>query len=156
MHMYIWLGPWMVNAVIWYTRLTDLSIVIHISVSDLDLHRFMKWLVACSPPSSYLIPLQWRHIGCDSVSNRQPHDCLLNRLFRRKSKKTSKLRVTGLCAGNSPVTGGKCFHLMTSLCQAELCIWQYISLTSESKYNNFYPQIFFWNCCSGLRVLNQR
>ena len=24
---------------------------------------------------------------------------------RRKSKKTSKLRVTGLCAGNSPVTG---------------------------------------------------
>ena len=30
---------------------------------------------------------------------------LLNRLFRRKSKKTSKLRVTGLCEGNSPVTG---------------------------------------------------
>ena len=35
------------------------------------------------------------------VSNHQPHDCLLNRLFRRRSKKTSKLRVTGLCAGNS-------------------------------------------------------
>ena len=30
---------------------------------------------------------------------------LLRRLFRRRSKKTSKLRVTGLCAGNSPVTG---------------------------------------------------
>ena len=30
---------------------------------------------------------------------------LLNRLFRRRSKKTSKLRVTGLCAGNSPGTG---------------------------------------------------
>ena len=27
---------------------------------------------------------------------------LLNRLFGRKSKKTPKLRVTGLCAGNSP------------------------------------------------------
>ena len=49
--------------------------------------------------------LLWRHNGRDVVSNRQPHDCLLNRLFRRKSKKTSKLRVTGLCAGNSPVTG---------------------------------------------------
>ena len=49
--------------------------------------------------------LQWRHNGCDSVSNHQPHDCLLNRLFRRRSKKTSKLRVTGLCAGNSPGTG---------------------------------------------------
>ena len=39
------------------------------------------------------------------VSNQQPHDCLLNRLFRRRSKKTSKLRVTDLCVGNSPVTG---------------------------------------------------
>ena len=70
--------------------------------------------------------LQWRHNGHDSVSNHQPHDCLLNRLFRRRSKKTSKLRVTGLCAGNSPVTGEfptqrasnaeKSFHLMTSSC----------------------------------------
>ena len=28
-----------------------------------------------------------------------------NRLFRRRSKKTSELCVTGLCEGNSPVTG---------------------------------------------------
>ena len=27
-------------------------------------------------------PLQWRHNGRDGVSNHQPHDCLLNRLFR--------------------------------------------------------------------------
>ena len=46
-----------------------------------------------------------RHNECDGVSNHQPHDCLHNRLFRRKPKKTSKLRVTGLCAGNAPVTG---------------------------------------------------
>ena len=46
--------------------------------------------------------LRWRHNGRDSVSNHQPHDCLLSRLFRRRSKKTSKLRVTGLCVGNSP------------------------------------------------------
>ena len=49
--------------------------------------------------------LQWRHNGHDSVSNHQPHYCLLNRLLRRESKKTSKLLVTGLCAGNSPRTG---------------------------------------------------
>ena len=49
--------------------------------------------------------LQWRHNGQDSVSNHQPHECLLNRIFRRRSKKTSKLRVTGLCVGNSSVTG---------------------------------------------------
>ena len=46
--------------------------------------------------------IQWRHNGRDSVSNHQPHDCFPNRLFRYISKKTSKLRVTGLCAGNSP------------------------------------------------------
>ena len=51
------------------------------------------------------ISLHWHHNGRDSVSNHQPHDCLLNRLFRRRSKKTSKLRVTGLCVGNSPRTG---------------------------------------------------
>ena len=70
------------------------------------------------------ISLRWRHNGRDGVSNHQPHDCLLNRLFRRASKKTSKLPVTGLCVGNSPGTGEfpaqmasnaeKIFHLMTS------------------------------------------
>ena len=49
--------------------------------------------------------LRWRHNDRDGVSNHQPHECLLNRLFRRRSKKTSKLRVTGLCVGNSPGTG---------------------------------------------------
>ena len=51
------------------------------------------------------VTLQWRQNGHDSVSNHQPRDCLLNRLFRRRLKKTSKLRVTGLCVGNSPGTG---------------------------------------------------
>ena len=49
--------------------------------------------------------LQWRHNELDGVSNHQPHDCLLNSLFRRRSKTTSKLRVTGLCTGISPLTG---------------------------------------------------
>ena len=50
-------------------------------------------------------PLQWRHIEHDGASNHQPHDCLLNRLISCRSNKTSKLRVTGLCEGNSSVTG---------------------------------------------------
>ena len=45
------------------------------------------------------------HNEHDGVSNHKHHDCTLNRLFGRISKKTSKLRVTGLCAGNPPVTG---------------------------------------------------
>ena len=48
--------------------------------------------------------LQWRHNERDGVPNHQTHDCLLNRLFRGRSKKASKLRVTGVCVGNSPVT----------------------------------------------------
>ena len=48
--------------------------------------------------STYTV-LQWRHNGHDGVSNHQPHQCLLNRLFGRRSKKTSKLRVTGLYVG---------------------------------------------------------
>ena len=46
--------------------------------------------------------LRWHHNNHAGVSNHQPRGCLLNRLFTRRSKKTSKLRVTGLCVGNSP------------------------------------------------------
>ena len=51
------------------------------------------------------LPLLWRHNERDGVSNHGRFDYLLNRLFRRRSKKTSKLRITGLCEGNSPETG---------------------------------------------------
>ena len=61
----------------------------------------------CSQPhkNSMISTLQWRHNGRDSVSNHQPRKCLLSRLIRRRSKKTSKLRVTDLCVGNSTETG---------------------------------------------------
>ena len=49
--------------------------------------------------------LQWRHSEHDSVSNHQPHDYLFNFLLRSRTKKTSKLHVTGPCEGNPPVTG---------------------------------------------------
>ena len=49
-----------------------------------------------------IMSLQWGHNGHGSVLNHQPHNCLLNCLFRCRSKKTSKICVTGLCAGNSP------------------------------------------------------
>ena len=52
------------------------------------LHNRAYWFLCYS--------LRWRHDGPDGVSNHQPPDCLLNRLLRRRSKKTSKLRVTGL------------------------------------------------------------
>ena len=50
------------------------------------------------------LSLQWRHNEGDGISNHRRLHYLLNRLFRYKSKKTSKLRGTGLCYWNSPVT----------------------------------------------------
>ena len=76
---------------------------------------------------THSLSLPWRQNGHDCVSNHQLHDCLLNRLFRRRSQETSKLRLTGLCDPGE-FTGdrwiprtkgqlrGKCFHLMTSSC----------------------------------------
>ena len=49
--------------------------------------------------------LQWRHNERDAVSNHRRFDGLLNSWFRRRSKKTSKFGVTGLCEGDSPVNG---------------------------------------------------
>ena len=78
---------------------------------DNDIHAFLHYWIStlikrrCRLFSSRKLTLRWCHNECYSVSNHQPHDCLLNRLFRCRSKKTSKLRVTGLCAGNSPGTG---------------------------------------------------
>ena len=64
----------------------------------------MPFLSLCATRTSAM-SLRWPHNGQDGVSNHQPYHCLLNRLVRRRSKKTSKLRFTGLCVGNSPVTG---------------------------------------------------
>ena len=50
--------------------------------------------------------LQWRNNERNGVSKHRRFDCLLNRLFRHRSKKISKLRVTGLREGNPTVTDG--------------------------------------------------
>ena len=88
--------------------------VMNISSRSYKLEWGSIWMRTTSTPGDWLynnttnqkfvniLPLHWRHNDHDSVSNHQPHGCLLNRLFRRRSKKTSKFRVTGLCVGNSP------------------------------------------------------
>ena len=63
-------------------------------------------VVSNLPPDCLPWVLKYRHNEHDGVSNHWRLDCLLNRLFRRRSNKTSKLRVTGLGKGNPPVTGG--------------------------------------------------
>ena len=64
-------------------------------------HLFLDVILT---PVQFRFALQWRRNGRDGVSTHQNHHCFHNRLFGRRSKKTSKLRVTGLCPGNSPGT----------------------------------------------------
>ena len=44
-------------------------------------------------------PLHWRHNGHDSVSNDQSHNCLLNQLFRHRSRKISNLASLAFVRG---------------------------------------------------------
>ena len=87
-----------------------------------SLDQQVKMEIICSSePCHKILPLQWRHNKLDGVSDHQPHDCLFSRLFRRRSKKTSKLRVTGRCARNSPVTGK--FHAQMVSNAENVSIW---------------------------------
>ena len=84
---------------------TALMQMLVLSVNNVLLHgaHSFESFLECVHWQSF--SLRWRHNERNGVSNHQPHHYLFNRLFRRKSKKTSKLRVTVFCAGNSPVTG---------------------------------------------------
>ena len=103
--------PGIVSYIITYAGNGVIQLCIFTSISDV--FQFAPFAtvssvcsVLCDDQKWFENTLQWRNNnGHDSDSNHQPHHCLLNRLFRRRSKKTSKLHVTGLCAGNSPVTG---------------------------------------------------
>ena len=88
--------------------------------------------------------LQWRHNGRDIVSNHQPHNCLLNCLFRRRSQKTSKLHVTGLCAGNSPGTGE--FPAQMASNMENVSIWwrHHVRLSDEYGLSPVLCQAIIW------------
>ena len=64
------------------------------------------WMGSVPSSDAWLWPLQWHHNECDGASKHRSLDCLHIRLFKCRSRKTSKLLVTDLCEGNSSVTGG--------------------------------------------------
>ena len=96
-------------------------------------HRYLK-MVAILPTvlSNISCLLQWRNNYRAGVSNHRRLDCLLNRLFRRESKKIKTpchWYLWGEYTGDrwTPRTEGqkrgKCFHLMMSPCErCFLCI----------------------------------
>ena len=68
-----------------------------------------------------LKPLQWRHNERVGVSDHQPTIVYLTVYSKHRWKKTSKLSVTGLRAGNSPVTGE--FLAQRACNAANVSIW---------------------------------
>ena len=94
---YLARGPWLNHYYMPYV-LHTMRILVYINIGSNQLGFRYHSIQALTRS------LQLRLNGHDDVSNYQPHNCLLKRLFRRRSKKTSKLRVTSLCVGNSPVT----------------------------------------------------
>ena len=94
-------------------------------LSGMEHHHWSQlWNVGITEEQDSVTPLLWRHNERDGASKHRRLNCLLNRFFRRRSKKTSKLHITGFLWGEStghrwiPLTKcqlrGKCFHLMTS------------------------------------------
>ena len=103
------------------------------------------WYFFMNSKCSDLLALRWRHNDHAGVSNHQPPGCLLNRLFRRKSKKTSKLRVTGLCAGNSPGTGE--FSAQMASYAENVSIWW--------RHHGIFC-LLWWPCFMQYRIMTDR
>ena len=90
--------------------------------------------------SFYYKSSQWHHNGHDGVLNHQPYYCFLNRLFRHRSKKTSKLCVTGLCVGNWPVTSEFPAQMASYAENVSISWHHHVKLT--------------WSCCQFQKLKN--
>ena len=77
-----------------------------IVISTMHENMMMMMMKITRLPVTIITLYAWvtEHVP-SSDTHRAICNCLLNRLFRHRSKKTSKLPVTGLCDGKSLVTG---------------------------------------------------
>ena len=88
---------------LWVTKAlsVNFSVMEIYDITKLHIEFFISRSYQADVAAAYqVVTLGWRHNGRDGISNHQPHDCLPNRSFGHRSKKTSKLHLTGLCAGN--------------------------------------------------------
>ena len=90
-----------------------------------------------------MFSLQWHHNERNGISNHQPHHCLLNHLFWCGSEKTSKLHVTGLCEGNSPVTGE--FPTQMASYVENVSIWWYHHVGERCTKDIHAPYPLTWD-----------
>ena len=107
------------------------------------------------PVNTFVFPLKWRCNGCYGVSDHQRLDCLFNRLVRRRSKKTLKLRgVTSLCGGihRSPVKSphkGPVTRKIFTFDEVIMCM-DYWLIVAE------WPYVFYWTGSTLVQVVISR
>ena len=112
-------------------------------------------------PSSHIWwkhTLQWRHNERDGVSNHQPHDCFSTVYSRRRSKKTSKLRVTGLCEGNSPDTSKFPSQRASNADNASIWWRHHVKFVPDihhvmRMWPLFFPRANFWQIAETAKFL---
>ena len=110
------------------------------------------------------------------LTNHHPHGCLLNRLLRRRSKKTSKLCVTGLCEGNSPhnrpvtrknfpfddvIMPYREWSVQLSIltyvktCTLHVCSWKHVRYHSKYTYGNSNWRSYVYPSTGGVNVVSE-
>ena len=106
----------------------------------------LRWLHILSP-HRILTSLRWRHNDHAGVSNHQLHACLLNRLFRRRWKKTSKFRVTDFVREIHRI--GEFPAQIASNAENASIWWRHHGFTGPRRWMNSKPFDYF-SC----RVIN--
>ena len=115
------------------------------------------------------VSLQWRHNERGGVPNHQPHDCLLNRLFRCRSKKNqisaslTFVREIHRWPVNSPhkgpVTQKKLFDDVIMYVCISLISWhwngKYFLIPSSSCNDHLNPSSQYYNCWWAGNTRNQ-
>ena len=94
-------------------------------------------------------------MGRDGVSNHLRLDGLVNLLFRRRSKKTSKLRVNGLCEENSPMTGEFPIQRASNAENASIW-WRHHGEISKNNISNSIPCAAQTDLPAGVQLIGAR
>ena len=113
-------------------------------ITEIAIHRWHTTQAAYitnMAPSGQCNSLQSGHNEFSSVSNHRCSACLLIRLFRCRSKKTSAFRVIGLCEGNSLLTGEFPAKRASNADNVSILWCHHIYLRSEPILPNSYIYI---------------
>ena len=98
-----------------------------------------KCIWKCCLQNVHFVPVSVHYnevIMSAMVSNHQPHDCLLKRLFTCRSKKTSKLCVTGLCEGNSSATSDFPAQMASNAENVSIW-WRHHGIKNHGRYSQW-------------------